>query len=74
MLQGKPPRPIPDVTIPGLTTIIDKQSKQTHIRLGQVGMSRNEPDYFPLLVGNHALGEFISLSVVPRGSRKKRII
>jgi zinc protease len=73
MLQGKPPRPIPDVTIPaGLTTIIDKQSKQTHIRLGQVGISRNEPDYFPLLVGNHALGGNSLVSVLFQEIREKR--
>ena len=73
MLQGKPRRSIPDVTIPaGITTIIDKQSKQTHIRLGQVGISRNEPDYFPLLVGNHALGGNSLVSVLFQEIREKR--
>ena len=73
MPQGKRPSPIPDVTIPkGLTTIIDKQSKQTHIRLGQVGISRSEPDYFPLLVGNHALGGNSLVSVLFQEIREKR--
>lgn len=31
-------------------------STQTHILLGQPGMKYGEPDYFPLLVGNHILG------------------
>ena len=73
MPQGKLPSPIPDVTIPGgLTTIVDKQSKQTHIRLGQVGISRKEPDYFPLLVGNHALGGNSLVSVLFQEIREKR--
>lgn len=73
MLQGKRPSLIPDVTIPrGLTTVIDKESKQTHIRLGQVGISRNEPDYFPLLVGNHALGGNSLVSVLFQEIREKR--
>ena len=73
MPQGKLPSPIPDVTIPGgLTTIVDKQSKQTHIRLGQVGISRTEPDYFPLLVGNHALGGNSLVSVLFQEIREKR--
>ena len=71
--QGERPSPIPDVTIPaGLTTIIDKKSKQTHIRLGQVGISRNEPDYFPLLVGNHVLGGNSLVSVLFQEIREKR--
>lgn len=31
-------------------------SSQTHILAGQTGMRRNDPDYFPLYVGNHILG------------------
>jgi len=31
-------------------------SSQTHILMGQPGMTRTDPDYFPLLVGNHILG------------------
>jgi len=29
---------------------------QTHIRIGQIGIGPNDPDYFPLLVGNFILG------------------
>jgi zinc protease len=29
---------------------------QSHIRLGQPGIARLDPDYFPLLVGNYTLG------------------
>lgn len=31
-------------------------SSQTHLVFGQVGIARNDPDYFPLYVGNHILG------------------
>jgi len=31
-------------------------STQTHIRVGQLGMARHDPDYFPLYVGNYILG------------------
>lgn len=45
---------------PTLTKSIEKKlnfpTSQTVIRLGQVGINRTDPDYFPLLVGNHILG------------------
>lgn len=31
-------------------------SAQTHILVGQPGVKRGDPDYFPLYVGNHVLG------------------
>ncbi len=31
-------------------------SAQSHILLGQPGVARGDPDYFPLYVGNHVLG------------------
>lgn len=38
------------------TSHIDFPSTQTHILLGSVGIKRSDPDYFPLIVGNHILG------------------
>ena len=35
---------------------IEHPSAQSHILIGQPGVARNDPDYFPLLVGNHILG------------------
>ena len=35
---------------------IEFDSQQTHILIGQPGVSRRDPDYFPLYVGNHILG------------------
>jgi zinc protease len=31
-------------------------SEQAHVFIGQTGMRRGDPDYFPLYVGNHMLG------------------
>jgi zinc protease len=35
---------------------IEHPSAQTHILVGQTGLKRGDPDYFPLYVGNHVLG------------------
>jgi zinc protease len=35
---------------------IDHPSTQSHVLMGLIGMARNDPDYFPLYVGNHVLG------------------
>jgi len=35
---------------------IDFPSQQSHVRMGQVGIERGNPDYFNLYVGNHVLG------------------
>ena len=35
---------------------IDFPSQQAHVRIGQIGIERGNPDYFSLYVGNHILG------------------
>ena len=35
---------------------ISHPSAQAHIQMGMTSPSRKDPDYFPLLVGNYALG------------------
>jgi zinc protease len=47
-------------------------STQTHIYLGQLGMSRHDPDYFALLVGNHVLGSSGLVSLLAEEVRNKR--
>ncbi len=47
-------------------------STQTHIYLGQPGMSRTDPDYFPLYVGNHILGGNGLVSLLADEVREKR--
>ena len=37
-------------------TRITHPSTQSHVLVGAVGMARNDPDFFPLFVGNYVLG------------------
>src|SRR6202008_3289803 len=63
LTQGLPrasgaPKALPPVT--PLTTAAEREiehaSAQAHILIGQPGLARNDPDYFPLWVGNYVLG------------------
>jgi zinc protease len=51
--QGLPP-------VAPLSTAVEREiehpSAQAHILIGQPGLTRNDPDYFPLWVGNYVLG------------------
>ncbi len=47
-------------------------SSQSHILLGQPGMHRGDPDYFPLYVGNHILGGSGLVSQLIDEVREKR--
>jgi zinc protease len=48
---------IPTVQIPGAEIKrISHPASQSHIQLAYPGLRRGDPDYFPLLVGNHILG------------------
>lgn len=55
---GKKAAPLPDVKLP--TKMVEEfqnfPSSQSHIQIGQPGMHRKDPDYFPLYVGNYILG------------------
>ncbi|MDI3513891.1 MAG: zinc protease [Rhodocyclaceae bacterium] len=51
---------------------IPHPSAQAHILVGQPGMARQDPDYFPLLVGNHVLGGGGFVSRLTREVREKR--
>ena len=62
--EPQPPQPIErPVAFP---------STQTHIYLGQLGIARHDPDYFPLLVGNHVLGSSGLVSLLGEEVRNKR--
>ncbi len=51
------PGPLPAVTAPRAETLrIAHPATQSHILLGLPGMTRDDPDYFPLLLGNYVLG------------------
>ncbi len=47
-------------------------SMQSHILVGQPGMKRGDPDYFPLYVGNHTLGGSGLVSILAEEIREKR--
>jgi zinc protease len=54
--SGAPP-PLPAVVQPrGEIVHIAHPASQSHILLGLPALTRNDPDYFPLLVGNYTLG------------------
>jgi len=47
-------------------------SSQTHIYVGQSGVSRHDSDYFPLYVGNHVFGGSALVSMLGEEVRNKR--
>lgn len=51
---------------------ISYPSSQTTILMGQTGISRDDPDYFPLYVGNHILGGSGLVSQLSDEIREKR--
>ncbi|MGH8503643.1 MAG: M16 family metallopeptidase [Gammaproteobacteria bacterium] len=58
MPKGQPPAPLPKVRplTEARTVKIPFPSEQAHVYIGQPGIARGDPDYFPLYVGNHILG------------------
>ncbi len=58
LASGRAAAPLPRVAAPRAArrVAIRHPSQQTHILLGQPGVRRGDPDYFPLYVGNHVLG------------------
>ena len=65
---------LPEVVSPQSAQLehIEFPSIQSHVRVGLPGMRRGDPDYFPLLVGNHALGGNSLVSILFREIRSKR--
>jgi zinc protease len=55
---GKKPADLPEVKLPEKASVqtLNFPSSQTHVLVGMPGMSRTDPDYFALYVGNHVLG------------------
>ncbi len=74
-LQEGPRRPLlPDVEplTNARTLRIDHPSTQTHVFIGEPAMSRTDPDYFPLYVGNHILGGAGLVSRLSQEIRERR--
>lgn len=70
---GEPPAPLPQPSMPGAhVERIAHPSAQSHLLVGLPGMSRDDPDYFPLLVGNYVLGGGGFVSRLTKEVREKR--
>lgn len=69
--EAAPALPAPAAIQGGLEQI-RHSSSQTHILMGQPGMSRGDADYFPLYVGNHILGGSGLVSRISEEVREKR--
>lgn len=66
--------PVPEV--PSLTAAAERNvpfaSAQAHVLIGQPGYKRDDPDYFPLIVGNYILGGGGFVSRLSTEVREKR--
>jgi zinc protease len=67
-----PPVPDPEPSVAGKPIRIAFPSTQTHILVGEAGLMRHDPDYFPLYVGNHILGGSGLVSRLSDEVREKR--
>ena len=72
--QGRALKPFPAMgpAGQGQEIRIEHPSSQVHILLGQPGIRRGDPDYFPLYVGNHILGGGGFVSRLYEEIREKR--
>ena len=66
-LQRSPVEPLAERQV-----IIPFDSQQAHIAMGMTAVTRNNPDYFPLLVGNYILGGGGFVSRLMAEVREKR--
>lgn len=74
LTSGEKPAPLPPVApLNGAKeAILHYPSSQSHLFIGQPGMKRGDPDYFALLLGNHALGGSGLVSRLSGEIREKR--
>lgn len=72
--QGQPADPLPAVARldDSEEIFLQHPSTQSHVLLGAPGMTRGDPDYFPLYVGNHILGGSGLVSRISEEIREKR--
>jgi len=71
---GQPAAPLPAVAplAEASEERIFHPSTQTHVLMGAPGIDRNDPDFFPLYVGNHILGGGGLVSLLYEEVREKR--
>jgi zinc protease len=72
--RGAKPDSIPEAVQLGKSHSLNVEfpSSQTHLMMGQVGMARDDPDYFPLYMGNHILGGSGLISRLAQNIREER--
>lgn len=72
--EGKRPPLLPPVAELGKASEVftEHPSSQSHVLMGQPGLRRKDPDYFPLYVGNHILGGSGLVSRISEEIREKR--
>lgn len=67
-----PAQPVDALPAAGQTIRVPHPSAQAHIAVGQPGIRRGDPDFFPLVVGNYILGGGGFVSRLTREVREKR--
>jgi len=74
LAEGRRAPPLPEVRplAEGRELRVPHPSTQTHILMGEPGMRRGDPDYFPLYVGNYVLGGGGLVSRISQEIREKR--
>ena len=71
--KERPADVLPPVSLPAPEIEkIPHPATQSHILLAYPGLQRDDPDYFPLLVGNHILGSGGFTSRLMEEIRQKR--
>ena len=70
--KGTDPALAPVAAPAGATLRVAHPSTQSHVLLGVAAVSRSDPDYFPLFVGNYSLGGGGFRSRLLREVREKR--
>lgn len=71
--QGEPLPPLPDVTqVQAKEERVAHPASQSHILVGAPALSRGDPDFFPLTVGNYVLGGGGFVSRLMQEVREKR--
>ena len=70
-IKNKPLKKVNKLT-KSYTKNINFPSQQSHLMIGQVGISRNNKNYFPLYVGNHIFGGSPFVSELSVAIREKR--
>ncbi|MBI3899789.1 MAG: insulinase family protein [Gammaproteobacteria bacterium] len=71
--RGELAPPLPNVvSMDSRRQVVSFPAQQTHVRFGHVAISRDDPDFFPLVVGNYTLGGGGLVSRLADEVREKR--